>query len=103
MSETIDGHQRLVAACIAQAVGDYRKMEARGWIKDGQVALPLQPNMGRSMASMKIRGAPAERSSCVELLHFFRPGGAMDQLIDLAQLNISPDAIRRKLRFHCAN
>lgn len=104
-------HRILIASVIKQAVEDYQRCERRGLVRGGAFleedyqkfrgdveTYTARNGKKRYMCDGKkigrgIRGA----GDIVGIVRFIRRD--MDELIDLAFLNVSGDAIRRKLGF----
>lgn len=87
--------RRLCAAIIEQAVLDYRELVASGLVANGALT-------ARTLARFDCVGYTAA-SEVAELVYFLA-GRGLDELIALAGFNnISPDAIRSKLKIQPSN
>lgn len=81
--------RHLVSAVIEQAIGDFKMHASAGRIKAGKLT--------RGTATFRRDGTDHGETEASKLLHFFRPGGSLEQWLELGQLEISPEAIRAKL------
>lgn len=84
--------RRLVSAIIEAAVVEYRLLQKRGWLVGLRANLPRAPR-GRYVKLGTYRYASDVR----ELIYFFKSGGTMDHWLDIAQIDLDGDMIRRKL------
>jgi len=80
---TDDGVKRMFSDIILQAFREYRKLKAKGMIKDGRAV--------ENFASLS-----GSRVRVGELCDFFW-AGRMEEMINFSGLAISPDAIYEKL------
>jgi hypothetical protein len=82
--------KNLVVALITQAVNDYKHYVQRGWIFGDHALLKRDTIFtSRKQGAFRVR----------ELLYFFRPGGGMDEWIEVAGLDVDASKIRQAIGF----
>ena len=81
--------QMTVSAMLAQAVEDYKALEAHGFIDHGKVVMDKMQRANRS-------GKLYMTHQVNELLYFFT-SKLLDEWIETAALTISPHRIRKEL------
>lgn len=96
-----DAHRHLVAAILEQAVMDYKLLFHHGLIRNGQAT----DDAKRLHARYKVSGASgyATIGHVSGLCSFFQPGGMLEFWVSIADLAVSPEALRRGLQKWEAN
>ena len=104
--DRLEPERLVIAAVIAQAVGDYRGLLKRRIVSHfgpnrshriWSQTLPA-PNGGRSRTdSNNLNAVYCVRSTVNDLLAFFRDGGGLDQWCEMACLQLNAQAVRAQL------